>query len=297
MENLLREYLNFQSVEKGLAKNSLQAYKRDLTKYLTFLDKKKINSVDKISYQNVLDYLTDLKKKGYAPTSISRSVAAIKTFHKFLVQEEITKNFPTANLKFPKVPKRLPRVFTVEEMLRLLVQPHGNTPLNFRDKAMLEVLYGSGIRVSELVSLNTEDIDDESGYIRVLGKGSKERIVPIGSHGLEAISEYIKKGRLKLTKGHYSSALFLNQHGKRLTRQGCWKILNKHAKRASLKNLHPHSLRHSFATSLLQGGADLRSVQEMLGHADISTTQIYTHITKEHLKEVYMSTHPKAKKR
>jgi len=296
MKQLLRDYLNFQSVERGLAKNSLQAYEGDLNKYLEFLEKNKIRSVDKISYQDVLNYLTSLKKKGLASTTISRNVAAIKTFHKFLVREGTTENFPTANLKFPKIPRKLPKVFSVDEVVKLLEQPHGQVPASLRDKAILEVLYGAGTRVSELVFLNVDDIDFESGYIRVFGKGSKERIVPVGSYALEAISEYIKKGRIKLIKGYHSGALFLNQHGKRLTRQGCWKILNKYAKQAGLEDIHPHSLRHSFATSLLQAGADLRSVQEMLGHADISTTQIYTHVTREHLKEVYMLTHPKAKK-
>jgi len=297
VKDLLRNYLNYQSVEKGLAKNSIAAYKRDLTNYLEFLEKINISSADKIDYQTVLDYLTKLKKKGLAPSTISRNVAAIKTFHKFLVQEGVTENFPTVNIKFPKVPRKLPKVFSVDEIVKLLEQPHGQVPASLRDKAILEALYGAGIRVSELVHLNVDDIDFESGYIRVFGKGSKERIVPVGSYALEAISEYIKKGRIKLIKGHHSEALFLNQHGKRLTRQGCWKILNKYAKQAGLENIHPHSLRHSFATSLLQAGADLRSVQEMLGHADISTTQIYTHVTREHLKEVYMLTHPKARKR
>ncbi len=297
MKDLLREYLNYQSVERGLAKNSIEAYKRDITNYLEFLEKKKISSVDKIDYQTVLDYLTKLKKKKLAPSTISRNAAAIKTFHKFLIREGLTENFPTANLKLPKTPRRLPKVFSVGQIINLLNQPQGLTPAGLRDKAILEVLYGAGVRVSELISLNIEDIDFESGYIRVFGKGSKERIVPIGSYALEAISDYLKKGRIKMTKGYYSDALFLNQRGKRLTRQGCWKILNKYAKQAGLKNVHPHSLRHSFATNLLQAGADLRSVQEMLGHADISTTQIYTHVSREHLKEVYMMNHPRARKR
>ncbi|MDO8886535.1 site-specific tyrosine recombinase XerD [Candidatus Oleimmundimicrobium sp.] len=297
MKELLRNYLNYLSVEKGLAKNSIEAYKRDLTNYLEFLKKKNISSADKIDYQIILDYLTKLKKKGLAASTISRNVAAIKTFHKFLVQEGVTENFPTVNLKFPKVPRKLPRVFSVDEIINLLNQPNGVTPAGLRDKAILEFLYGAGIRVSELVSLNVEDIDFESGYIRVFGKGSKERIVPIGSYALESVSNYIKNGRIKMTKGRYGSALFLNQRGGRLTRQGCWKLLNKYAGQAGLKNIHPHSLRHSFATNLLQAGADLRSVQEMLGHADISTTQIYTHVSREHLKEVYMMNHPRARKK
>ncbi|MDI6799112.1 MAG: site-specific tyrosine recombinase XerD [Actinomycetota bacterium] len=297
MQDILKEYLNYQAVEKGLSNNSILAYRRDLLRYIDFLKSDRGSSPEAATRQDILDYLESLKSSGLAASSIARSVAAIKSFHKFLVRESITENFPTVSLKLPKIAKRLPKALSVSDVLRLLDEPKGSSPPKLRDKAILEVFYATGVRVSELVSIKIEDIDFESGYIRVFGKGSKERVVPIGSYGLAAVDNYLKNGRAKLAKGDRQGFLFLNQRGRPLTRQGCWKILKAYSKAAGIKEISPHALRHSFATNLLQAGADLRSVQEMLGHADISTTQIYTHVSREHLREVYMMNHPRAKKR
>lgn len=297
MPDLLSDYLNYQTVEKGLSKNSLAAYRCDLNRYIEFLKNKKSVMPQAASFQDILDFLEALKLLGLAESSRARNVAAIKSFHKFLVREGITTNLPTSNLKSPKLAKRLPKALSVDDALRLMEGPQGSTPLKLRDKAILEVFYATGVRVSELVTIKIGDIDFELGYIRVFGKGSKERVVPIGSFALEAVQNYMNNGRGKLVKGERGGFLFLNIRGKPLTRQGCWKLLKAYSKGVGIKEISPHALRHSFATNLLSAGADLRSVQEMLGHADISTTQIYTHVSREHLKEVYMMNHPKAKRR
>ncbi len=297
MDDLLSDYLNYQAVERGLSKNSLAAYRRDLQRYLDFLSEKKGILSPLASSQDILDYLEFLKDLGLAESSRARSIASLRSFHKFLVREGATDNNPTSNLKSFKLAKRLPKALSVADVLKLIEGVRGTAPLKLRDRAILEVLYATGVRVSELVSVKIVDIDFEAGYIRVLGKGSKERIIPIGTYALEAIENYINNGRRKLSKGERGGYLFLNLRGKPLTRQGCWKLIKTYAKEAGIKEISPHALRHSFATNLLQAGADLRSVQEMLGHADISTTQIYTHVSREHLKEVYMMNHPRAKRR
>lgn len=294
MNKLIHEFINYLSVERGLAMNTLESYGRDLRQYSQFLGEDDAD-LDAVSRTTIVNYLLFLQKQGKATATIARRLAALKAFYQFLVREKRIKSDPTVNLESPKLEKRLPRVLTVNEVERLLAQPDATQPAGMRDRAMLELLYATGIRVSELVSLNTMDVNLETGYIRCSGKGSKERIVPLGTLAIQSVSEYMAHGRPKLVKDRDEQALFVNHHGHRLTRQGFWKIVKKYADDARVeKEITPHTLRHSFATHLLENGADLRSVQEMLGHADISTTQIYTHVTKGRLKEVYARTHPRA---
>lgn len=295
MDDLLREFLNYLEVEKGLAENSIKAYKRDLVRYLDYLKKKSINSLEEVDHSFITSYLDYLKKRNLSSASIARAVASLKTFHKFLVREGFTKSYPAADVSFPKKPKRLPYVLSVSQIELLLKQPEGETPTCLRDKAMLEVLYGGGLRVSELTSLEADDVDFKAGYLRCLGKGSKERVIPLGNYALTALKDYLAK-RGELTRKTQCTTLFVNARGRKLSRQGAWKIIKKYVKKAKLEGVYPHSLRHSFATHMLQGGADLRAVQEMLGHAYVSTTQIYTQVNRESLKEIYFETHPRAKR-
>lgn len=295
MQEYLTEFLNYLEVEKGLAENSIKAYKRDLVRYLDYLKKKSINSLEEVDHSFITSYLDYLKKHNLSSASIARAVASLKTFHKFLVREGFTKNYPAADVSFPKKPKRLPCVLSVSQIELLLKQPGGETPTALRDKAMLEVLYGGGLRVSELTSLEADDVDFKAGYLRCLGKGSKERVIPLGNYALTALKDYLAK-RGELTRKTQCTTLFVNARGTKLSRQGAWKIIKKYVKKAKLEGVYPHSLRHSFATHMLQGGADLRAVQEMLGHAYVSTTQIYTQLNRESLKEIYFETHPRARK-
>lgn len=295
MKALVKEFINYLAVERGLANNTLDSYNRDLNQFMSFLEKEKVSEVQKATRNMIMAYLLFLQKRGRATATVSRHLAALKSFYHYLVKEKYIEKDPTVNLESPKLEKKLPRILTVDEVEMLLHQPKGNDPTSLRDKAMLELLYATGIRVSELISLDINHINLEMGYIRCFGKGSKERIVPVGSLARKCVNEYLQKGRAKLIKIRSEQALFVNQHGRRLTRQGFWKIIKKYALRAGIaKEITPHTLRHSFATHLLENGADLRSVQEMLGHADITTTQIYTHLTKGRLKEVYAKSHPRA---
>ena len=295
MKKLLESFLEYLSVERGLAENTILSYNRDLKSYIYFLKKKNINDVNTTNRTTIVSYLLLMQKKGKASSSISRACAAIKSFYQFLFREQLIDEDPTANLDAPKLEHRLPKVLTVEEVEKLLCQPDITTPLGMRDRAMLELLYATGMRVSELISISVENINLEMGFLRCIGKGSKERIVPIGDIAVDYIKDYIADARKKLLNGKESNILFLNRDGNGLTRQGFWKIIKKYSKEAEFdKKITPHTLRHSFATHLLENGADLRAVQEMLGHADISTTQIYTHITRSKIKEVYDKTHPRA---
>ncbi len=293
---LLDDFLNYLSVEKGLAKNTLEAYSRDLIAYLGYLNDAGVTSLAAVSYENILDYLQRLRME-YADASVARKLAAIKSFHKFLVREGITENLPTSDIKSPKRAQKLPKALSAKQVGELLNQPMGTGKYAVRDRAILELLYSCGMRVSELVSLDVGDIDLRHGYLRCLGKGSKERIIPLGNYALEALTEYSNKARRELVKeGSWPPEFFLNNHGTRLTRVSCWKIVKKYAGKAGIADIYPHLLRHSFATHMLTNGADLRAVQELLGHADISTTQIYTHVTKDKVRAVYERTHPKARK-
>ncbi len=241
-----------------------------------------------------MTYIYTLQLKGLSSATVSRHLASLRSFYKFLVREEMAPKDPTVDLESPKHPQKLPRVLTTEEVDLLLGQPGIGDPAGLRDKAMFELLYATGIRVSELVSLNLDQVHIDNGFIRCFGKGEKERIVPMGDIAVRYLREYLARGRSKLIRENTPS-FFVNQRGRRLTRQGFWKIIKKYARQAGItKDVTPHTLRHSFATHLLENGADIRSVQAMLGHADISTTQIYTHLTKNKLKEIYDHTHPRA---
>jgi integrase/recombinase XerD len=294
MNQLIHDFITYLGVERGLATNTLESYGRDLRQYSEYLEADS-ETLDAVSRSTIVGYLLHLQGQGKATATIARRLAALKAFYQFLLRERRINQDPTANLESPKLEKRLPKVLTVREVERLLAQPDPSQPAGMRDRAMLELLYATGIRVSELVSLSVADVNLEMGYIRCSGKGAKERIVPLGSLAIQSCKEYLERARLRLVKHESEQALFVNHHGHRLTRQGFWKIVKRYADDARIeKEITPHTLRHSFATHLLENGADLRSVQEMLGHADISTTQIYTHVTKGRLKEVYARTHPRA---
>lgn len=296
MKANVEEFIHYLAVERGLAENTIQSYYRDLLNFCAFITKEgKIQNVSQVTKDDILRYLYTMKDSGKAPATLARHIAALKSFYHFLLREGIVDNDPTLNIETPKLPRKLPQILTVAEVDRLLQQPDPRTPAGLRDKTMLELMYATGLRVSELVSLRVHHVNCEIGYIRCIGKGSKERIVPMGSVAKEYLNEYLTYGRKKLIKIPNEETLFLNQMGAPLTRQGFWKILKKYVKKAGIKKvITPHTLRHSFATHLLENGADLRSVQEMLGHADITTTQIYTHLTNRYLKEVYNKTHPRA---
>jgi integrase/recombinase XerD len=293
MHVLVDDFMNYLAVERGLAKNTLSAYSLDLQNYIDYIMEQDITSIKHILYEDVLNYLERLRME-YSDATVARKLAALKAFHKYLVREGIADSLPTANIKSPKKEKKIPKVLTLPEVEMLLNQPMGVGELAIRNKAILELLYGCGVRVTELVTMDIEDVDLKHGYIRCYGKGSKERILPLGSFSTEAIGDYINKSRPKLAGKYRPPALFLNSKGNRLSRVGCWKIVKAHAKKAEINELYPHLLRHSFATHMLANGADLRSVQELLGHADISTTQIYTHVNKTMLKEAYRKAHPGA---
>jgi len=295
-------FLNYLIVEKGFSKNTVDAYRNDLHQLLEFAEKEIakhsiVPSWADFRRQDMLSYLLNLKERGYAVTTIARKVAATKSFFNFLLAEGRIKDSPTENVTSPKVGKSLPDAISISQVRQLLAQPaERSTPEAKRDRAMLEFLYASGMRVSELVSLNLNNVDTEGCYVRCFGKGNKERMIPIHPRAAQMVKEYVKEVRPQMVRSDEERALFLNQRGDRLTRQGLWQILKAYAKSAGLgKKVTPHTLRHSFATHMLSGGADLRSVQELLGHANISTTQIYTHLTSEHIRNTYDKAHPRAK--
>ncbi len=295
MENDIRAFLNYVRVEKGLAENTVAAYRRDLAKLASFA---KANSLGTRSIQrdDVVNFLGRLYKQGLDSRSVARHLVTLRNFFRFALTEEWMKTDPTLNLESPKIWKSLPGCLTVEEVDRLLDQPDTTKPLGIRDKALLELLYSTGLRVSELVGLRIGDVDMQSGCLRCVGKGDKERLVPVGKQAIAAVGNYLRDARPRLI-GRRAAApyLFLNARGGKLSRVGFWKVLKQYGRKAGLqRKLSPHKLRHSFATHLLERGADLRSVQLMLGHADISTTQIYTHVVQERLKHVYKAHHPRA---
>lgn len=297
MKKHLQTFMQYVSVERGLARNTLESYERDLTLYLDYLNKQDIQTMQETRKSHITHYLLHLKQLGRANSTVSRTMVSIRSFYQFLVRERLLDSDPSLHMNTPKVTRRLPKALNVNEVEDLLNSPRTETAHGMRDKAMLEVLYATGIRVSELVSLNVSSVNLGMGFLRVIGKGSKERIIPLGRIAIQFLEEYIQTKRSMLIKPNTElDVLFLNHLGTRLTRQGFWKIIKKYALKAQIhKDIMPHTLRHSFATHLLENGADLRSVQEMLGHADISTTQIYTHVTKTRMKEVYDQTHPRAK--
>jgi integrase/recombinase XerD len=293
----IQDFIHYLTVERGLANNTIVSYERDLKSYKQFLNEKlNIQEVQNIQRYHILQYLHFLKDQGKSSKTIARHIASIRAFHQFLLREKAADEDPSVHIETPQIERKLPKVLSLEEVERLLETPELTSPIGYRDKAMLELLYATGIRVSEMVHLNLSDVHLIMGFIRCYGKGKKERLVPIGEKATKALEEYLDKGRPKLVRQkHKTDALFLNHHGKRISRQGFWKNLKSIAVKAGIqKELTPHTLRHSFATHLLENGADLRAVQEMLGHADISTTQIYTHVTKTRLKDVYKMYHPRA---
>ncbi|MBZ0167724.1 MAG: site-specific tyrosine recombinase XerD [Candidatus Omnitrophica bacterium] len=294
MKEQIEEFLNYLAVERGLAQNTLLAYRRDLLKYAAFLKKKKVLDASQVSRKLVTDFMYDQKEKDLSTNSICRALAAIKTFHRFLVRERLADEDPTNLVETPKLWKRVPEVLSATEIEAIINAAHGREWQAIRDYAILELFYASGMRVSELSDLLLENIDLEVGYVRCIGKGSKERIIPIGRRARQAVIRYCGNVRGKLAKGAEPEHLFLSRLGKRISRQSVWKIIKVYAKKANVKKeIKPHTLRHTFATHLLENGADLRSVQEMLGHADISTTQIYTHVDRERLKSVHKEFHPR----
>lgn len=294
MQSERLSYINYIKLEKGLTYNTILAYEMDLDKFSAFLGKRQLAIVD-VDRSAVIDFLNSLHQRGLDSRSISRALATLRNFFQFLVFEETLNKNPCEDIESPKVWKSLPKVLSIEEVDLLLSQPNLSTTRGIRDRAMIEVLYATGLRVSELVSLRLRELSLDLGYLTCIGKGSKMRVVPLGRSALQHLESYLKSARIQILKGKASDFVFVNRHGAQLTRQGFWKLIREYGRKANIRmELNPHLLRHSFATHLLQRGADLRSVQLMLGHADISTTQIYTHIVKERLKNLYLQHHPRA---
>lgn len=294
MNGLLDLFLAYIVVEKGLSRNTLDAYSRDLGRYLVFLEGSGRREVASISATDVAAYIASLKNDGLSPRSRARSLSAVRMFHRFLVIEGHAEANPTAVIEAPRLPRRLPAVLAMEEVDRLLQAAHGSTACDRRDRAMLELLYATGLRVSELVKLKLVDVNLAAGYLVTSGKGEKERLVPVGESAREKLQDYLSSVRLGSNVPAESRYLFLNRSGKPMSRQAFWNIIKKRALQAGIrKTISPHTLRHSFATHLLENGADLRSVQMMLGHADLATTQIYTHVSGEKLKRLHKQLHPR----
>jgi integrase/recombinase XerD len=295
MKAFIDEFMNYLSVERGLAQNTLLAYRRDLDKYIDYLSQKGVKNSSQVNREHVSNFMFDLKKHDMSATSICRNLAAVKMFHRFLVRENLSKEDPTTLVDTPKIWKRIPSVLTQAEIESMITAASGKKTQEVRDQAILEIFYASGLRVSELSDLKTTSINYEVGFVRAVGKGSKERIIPLGKKAREALQRYLLRARPQLLKNQANDFLFLSRLGKKISRQSLWAVIKFYARKANIKKtIKPHTLRHTFATHLLEHGADLRSVQEMLGHADISTTQIYTHVDKERLKSVHKQFHPRS---
>jgi len=291
---LIEEYLHFLAVERGASLNTLEAYSRDIGRFLEFAGASGVPSPLAVNPEHVTAYLGALRGQGLSPASVNRKLAAIRGFYKYLLREARVEENPLARVETARTWMRLPGALSRDEMESLLAQPAEASPSGIRDRAILELLYATGIRVSELATLTLNRLNRQMGFLVAVGKGRKERIVPVGQSALGWLGRYIEQARPVFLKKKTSNALFLNRSGEGFTRQGLWKLIKKYAKMAGLeRKVHPHTFRHSFATHLLEGGADLRSVQIMLGHADISTTQIYTHVSRERLKEVHKRFHPR----
>ena len=295
MELFLKEYLSHLKLEKNLSENTLSSYKNDISTFISFLSDYKISDPSDISTENLTAFFKTLKNIGLTSTSAARYFSSLKGFFLYLLKNNYIIKNPLEKISAPKLSKKLPEVLNINEVDKILAQPNVSDTLGLRDKAILELLYACGTRVSELTNLKLSDLFLNEEVIRVFGKGSKERLIPIGSSAIEWVGKYIKESRsvlLRISKsGNY---VFLNSRGSKLSRMGIWKIIDRYVKEAGIqKEIHPHTFRHSFATHLLEGGADLRAVQEMLGHADISTTQIYTHIDRDYIKQVHKQFHPR----
>ncbi|OUO22466.1 site-specific tyrosine recombinase XerD [Collinsella sp. An307] len=293
------EYLAYLAVERGLSDNTVAAYRRDLSAYLDFLSERGIADPDRVSRRDVDDFVAARRDGGYADASIERALSAVKGFHAFMVRENMATEHPTSAVKLPKKEERLPDFISIDAAARLVEQPFAPTATGARDRAVLEVLYGCGLRVSELVSLDVRDLYLDEGFVRVFGKGFKERLVPLVGSARRALTAYLDGPRAELAaharRSATPSAVFLNKNGGRLSRQTVHALCERYGRAVGIEGLHPHTLRHSFATHMLAGGADLRVLQEILGHANIATTQIYTHVDRTQLTEVYLAAHPRAR--
>ena len=298
-------YLDHLAVERGLSEHTLSAYRRDLRRYVAFLTRRYMLEPGEVEEVTVRSFVASLSASTHGPndapyraTSVARTLSAVRSFHRFLLREGVTDRDPAVGVPQPRLPRSLPRPLPVEDVRRLLEAPDEGSPAGLRDRAILELLYGSGLRISELTGLDVDDLDLEEGSVRVLGKGGKEREVPLGSFGRDAVGAYLTRGRPALASVATRGAVFLNARGGRLSRQSCARLLSRYVRLAGIeRRVTLHTLRHSFATHLLEGGADVRVVQELLGHASVATTQIYTLVTARHLREVYEESHPRARRR
>jgi len=294
MKELIDSFLDYLSVERALAKNTILAYRQDLNIYLDFIIKRGIGILSKISKNDIVDFMLSQKDGGVSPTSISRRLAAIRMFHRFLSRERVLKTDPTTLIESPKLWKKVPDTLSLNEVEALISQPDVRVHQGIRDKAILETLYATGMRVSESCDLKTNNVNLDIGFLRCIGKGNKERIIPLGKKAIHSINRYLESSRPHFLKQKKSDFLFISRSGSKISRQSIWKLIKRYALEAKIKkSIKVHTLRHSFATHLLERGADLRSVQEMLGHSNISTTQIYTHIDKERLKTIHKMFHPR----
>ena len=288
------QYLNFLAVEKGASHHTIDAYRRDLNRYIRFIRGRGVQNIKDVSPEDIVSFLAKVRGEGLNARSVNRTLSAIRGFTQFLVRERMVDENPVMNIERAKAWMVLPGTLSQGEINTLLAQPGNDTPAAIRDTAMLELMYATGIRVSELLSLTLNNVNWQVGYLTVMGKGGKERIVPMGKSAYHCVRAYVDSSRPSFLKGRQTNLLFLNRAGECLTLQGFWKILKKYVTKSGLhKEIHPHTFRHSFATHLLEGGADLRSVQMMLGHSDISTTQIYTHVTRDRLKAIHKKYHPR----
>ena len=295
LQDSVIEYLNYLKVERGLTENTLISYRQELKQFNYYLTKHKIINFSQVDRFVIMDYLKSIQQSGKSENSIIHSVSTLRKFFLFLKQENIIQNNPMLKIDTPKKAQHLPQVLSIDEVDHLLAVPDTKTDLGIRDRALLETMYATGLRVSELVNLTGDNLHLDMGFIQTLGKGNKERIIPIGDVAIDWLNIYFKQVRNKLVKDSNEKHVFVNAHGRQLTRQGVWKNLKQQVRAAGInKNVTPHTLRHSFATHLLENGADLRIVQELLGHADVSTTQIYTHISKKRLQDIYNKAHPRA---
>ena len=300
----VQRFLDQLTVERGLSTNTIAAYRRDLARYAAFLEHRGIASPEEVEPADVRSFVASIsaathgpEEAPYAATSVARALSAVRSFHRFLVRDGVTDRDPSAGVVRPKLPRALPHPLSVDEVRAIVEAPDPTDPAGMRDRAILELLYGAGLRISELTGLDVDDVDLQDGFVRVLGKGGKERDVPVGRYARDAVQTYLTRVRPAFATGRTRGALFLNTRGGRLTRQSCARILTRSAETAGIeRRVTLHDLRHSFATHLLDGGADVRVVQELLGHASVATTQIYTLVTKEHLREVYYSSHPRARR-
>ncbi len=295
MEDFLKEYLSLLKIEKNLSDNSIVSYKTDLTKFILFLKEKKIADFNDVNYNLLMVFFTKLKEYELTSASVSRYSSSLRGFFSYLFEQKYIQENPTKNLTSTKIARSLPVVLSFEEIEKIFAQPKTNDSLGLRDRAMLELFYSSGLRVSELINLKIADLFFDDEVIRVIGKGNKQRIIPVGSSAIKWVTEYLIKVRPLFQKKLKSeNIIFISKRGTKLSRMAIWKIVRKYTVLANIqKDVHPHTFRHSFATHLLEGGADLRAVQEMLGHADISTTQIYTHIDRDYIKQVHKDFHPR----